>query len=36
VRIMVEAPTDAEVEDVCGRLAEVVNVHLGEPAEPVL
>jgi phosphoglucosamine mutase len=36
VRVMVEAPTDAEVEDVCGRLAEVVNVHLGEPAEPVL
>jgi phosphoglucosamine mutase len=29
VRVMVEAPTSAEVEDVVSRLAAVVTEHLG-------
>jgi phosphoglucosamine mutase len=29
VRVMAEAPTAAEVDDVCGRLVAVVSEHLG-------
>jgi phosphoglucosamine mutase len=29
VRVMVEAPTDEEAEDVCGRLVALVESELG-------
>jgi phosphomannomutase len=30
VRVMVEAPTDEEAEEVCGRLVELVGRELGQ------
>jgi phosphoglucosamine mutase len=32
VRVMVEAPTRAEAEEVCGRLVEIVTTAAGQPA----